>query len=217
MTKAQGVAGYGITEIWYYKQQVIVDKRSQSYYRADTGFMTMINRILRKFHIFERNARLRHHTRSRPGERDGKCGQMRTVSNGMQGISSGRREGAVGKCGEMPPRARDEDPAGGAEPNPADARLLKKPDAGSAARRFTRRRRDGFVAGQPKRVVLPSAPVLLFVVVLRQDRHGGHGQAQGPVRYGEQYQGSDRIFSTAPKRGFFSSPLCGFDIPRRSG
>ena len=49
MTKVQGVVGYEITEIWYYKQSVIVDKRSQSYYRADTGFMTMINRIFRKF------------------------------------------------------------------------------------------------------------------------------------------------------------------------
>ena len=54
LTKVQGVAGYGITEIWYYKQPVIVDIRSQSYYRADTGFITMINRIFRKFAIFEK-------------------------------------------------------------------------------------------------------------------------------------------------------------------
>ena len=40
-------------------------------------------------------ARLRHHTRLRPGQRDGNCGQMRVVSNGMRRISSGRREGVM--------------------------------------------------------------------------------------------------------------------------
>ena len=101
MTKVQGVVGYGIAEIWYYKQQFIVDKRSQSYYRADTGFMTMINRIFRKFHIFERSDRLRHHTRPRSMARDGNCAQMRILPNEMQRISSGCREGVMSASPQM--------------------------------------------------------------------------------------------------------------------
>ena len=77
MTKVQGAPGWKITEIWYYKQQVIVDNRRQSYYRTDTGFMTMINRILRKFIFSVRFLPEAPPYPSRDFAATRKCGQMR--------------------------------------------------------------------------------------------------------------------------------------------
>ena len=98
MTKVQGAPGWEITEIWYYKQQVIVDKRSQSYYRTDTGFMTIINRIFRKFLIFERSDRLRHHTRIPRIRAGGKCGQMRDEPGARVQVPAGAMTADAGKC-----------------------------------------------------------------------------------------------------------------------
>ena len=85
-------------------------------------------------------------------------------------------------------------------PQPPLSALLKKPVSGSAARRFTRCRRDGFVAGQPKRVVLASVPVLLFMVVLRQDRHGGLSLQRTISKVGQGF------FNSLSSLGFY--PTC---------
>ncbi len=74
MTKMQGASWREITEIYYYKQSVIMDIRGQSHYWTITGFIKIIYRIFQKFPRPGRTGPLRHHTRALLHSRRRKCG-----------------------------------------------------------------------------------------------------------------------------------------------
>ena len=79
----------------------LIFRNTPSIYR----YLSNFTGIFRNSIFSNETARLRHHTRPRPEQRGGNCGQMRVVSNGMRRISSGCREGLRRKCGEMRPAA----------------------------------------------------------------------------------------------------------------